>query len=178
MVVDPPVLKRAERSIIAFEMEAIGAAEQAFVKAVNRDSNKASLAYFFGILRNLQQQRDDEAYSHYCRRRYNEQVIMDLKRHQEQVQQSTHSIDDIVGVLIQAVRASLRIVKELAINKARQWTQELMESFSYIGALRKQFSGALGSLAHLSLEEKNNVWELIEQFLSLKSTTESVTRFS
>ena len=177
MVVDPPVLKRAERSIIAFEMEAIGAAEQAFVKAVNRDSNKASLAYFFGILRNLQQQRDDEAYSRYCRRRYNKQVLMDLKRNQ-QVQQSTHCIDDIVGVLIQGVRASLRIVKELAISKARQWTQELMESFSYIAALRKQFSEALGSLTHLSLKEKNNVWELIEQFLDPKSTTERVTWFS
>jgi transposase len=86
MVLDPPVLKRAERSITAFEMEAVGAAENAFIKAVNRDSNKASLAYFFGILKNIQQQRDDEAYSRYCSRRYNEQVITDLKRHQEQAQ--------------------------------------------------------------------------------------------
>jgi hypothetical protein len=178
LAVDPPVLKRAQRSIIAFEIEAIDSAEEAFVKAVNRDSKKASLAYFFGILKNIQQQRDDEAYNHYCRQRYNQQVIMDLQRHQEQVQQSAHSIENIVGVLVQAVRASIQIVKELAINKARQWTHELMESFSYVGAIRKQFSEALGTFTDLGLEEKNKVWKLIEQFLNPKSSIENVTLFS
>jgi hypothetical protein len=171
----PDALKRSERSIKAFEIEAIGAAEEAFIKAVNRSPQKQTLAYFFGILRNIQRQRDDEAYRSYCRQRYNEKVMVDLQRQQEQAQQSEHSVETIMEILVAAVNASIRIVKELAIKKARQWTHELLKLYSYPRALRKRFSDVLGAMTALTLEQKRKVWDLIEQFLDPKSTTESVT---
>ncbi|MCK4619289.1 MAG: hypothetical protein KAT52_05040, partial [Desulfobacterales bacterium] len=59
----------------------------------------------------------------------------------------------------------------------REWTQELMKGYNYLGVLKKKFSDALGKLNHLSLEQKQKVWELIEQFLNPKTSEKSVTLF-
>ncbi|MBW1851726.1 MAG: DDE-type integrase/transposase/recombinase [Deltaproteobacteria bacterium] len=171
-------LKRAERTIKAFELKAIGAAEQAFHRAVTRNPQKTSLPYFFGILKNIQQERDDVGYKSYCYQRYNEQLMFKLKQQQEQIEQPEYSIETVVGILIQAVRAKILVVKELAIKKARQWTHELMASYSYPGALKKRFADAIGALTDLSIDLKNKIWELIEQFLNVNPTSESVTHFS
>ena len=174
---EPDALKHAERSIKGYEKEAISAAEEAFLKAVNRHPEKKSLSYFFGILIRIQQERDDEVYRRYCTRRYNEEVMMQLKR-QEQEPPKTHSVEGVVSMLVQAVKASAQFVKELAVRKAQEWTQELMEAYRYVGALKKCFSQAVGDLVDLTLEEKNKIWEFIEQFLNLKITGKSVTQFS
>jgi len=177
MVAEPAVLKRAEKSIKAYEREAISASEEAFIKAVARKSERKTLAYFFGILKRIQQERDDEAYRRYCHQRYNDEVMMQLKR-QDQQPRNTHSVEGIVSMLVQAVKASAQFVKELAVSKAQEWTQELMEAYRYPGALKKSFSQAVGDLVDLTLEEKNKIWELIEQFLNPKTTGKSVTQIS
>ena len=48
------VLKRAQRTIKAFDLEAIGETQKAFIKAVNRKPDRCNLSYFFGILKNIQ----------------------------------------------------------------------------------------------------------------------------
>jgi hypothetical protein len=174
---EPDALKHAERSIKGYEMEAISAAEEAFLKAVNRNPEKKSLSYFFGILVRIQRERDNEAYRRYCTRRYNEEAMMRLKRQREDTEE-THSVEDIVGILVQAVKASVQFVREVAIRKAQEWTQELMTSYRYVGALKNSFSETLGSLKDLTIEEKNKIWELIEQILNPKTTGKSVTQIS
>lgn len=173
---EPEAMNRAERTIAAYEKEAIIAAEEAFIKAVNRKAERKNLPYFFGILRRIQQERDNEVYKRYCYQRYNEQVMLNLERQQQEEPQGP-SMDNILSMLVQAVRASTQFVKDLAIRKAREWTLELMASYRYPGALKKRFSDALGNFKDLSLEQKTRIWELIEQFLSPKTTTESVTHF-
>lgn len=173
--VEPEALKRAERSIIAFEKEAIAAAEEAFTKAVNRKAERKNLAYFFGILKRIQQERDDEAYRRYCCQRYNEEVMLDLKRQQEEDRQSP-TAEHIVNLLVQAVKASFQFVREVAIRKAREWTLELMSSYPSPGPLKRRISDALGKVKDLSLDQKTRVWELVEQFLNTKTTAESVTQ--
>jgi hypothetical protein len=175
--VEPMALKRAERSIAAFEKEAIAAAEEAFTKAVNRKAERKNLSYFFGILHRIQQERDDEAYRRYCYQRYNEEVMLDLKRQQEEDAQSP-TVENIVSMLVQAVKASFRFVREAAIRKARQWTLELMASYRSPGLLKRRISDALGKFNDLNLDQKTKIWELAEQFLSTKTTAESVTQFS
>jgi hypothetical protein len=174
---EPDALKHAERSIKGYEMEAISAAEEAFLKAVNRNPEKKSLSYFFGILVRIQREKDEEAYRRYCTRRYNEEVMKQLKR-QEQKTPKTRSVEDIVGILVQAVKASAQFVREAALRKAREWTQELMEAYRYMGALKNRFSEALGNLKDFTVEEKNKVWELIEHILNPKTTEKSVTQIS
>jgi hypothetical protein len=177
MTVETATLKRAEKTIKAYEKEAISAAEEAFIKAVNRKSERKTLAYFFGILKRIQQERDDDAYRRYCHQQYNERVMMQLQQ-QEQQSLYDHSVQDIIGILVQATKATIQFIKELAIKKAHQWTRELMESYSYTGTLKNQFAKALEALTDLHLDQKNMIWELIEQFLNPKTKVESVTQFS
>jgi hypothetical protein len=173
---EPDALKHAERSIKGYEKETICAAEEAFLKAVNRNPEKKCLPYFFGILKRIQKRRDDEALRDYCRQRYNMQVMTRLQNEQEP--KPEHSVEGVVDMLIQAVKTSLQYIKDLAIRKARQWTRELMGSYRYPGALKNQFSKTLEGLSDLTLQQKKQIWELIEQFLNPKTAEESVTQIS
>ena len=176
MTVEPGALKHAEKTIKGYEKEAIRAASEAFVKAVNRKAERGNLAYFFGILRRIQKERDDEAYRRYCHERYNEQVMTGLQRQQEP--QDSHTAEAIVGMLEQAVKTTRQFVKDLAITKATEWTRKLMESYRYPGALKNHLEKAMEDLTDLSLEQRSRIWELIEQFLEPKTKVESVTRIS
>ena len=91
--------------------------------------------------------------------------MLKMQRKQDTGQQSA-SIDDIISMLEKAVTKKSRIVKELAIRKAGEWTRELVANHSYLGALKKRFSDALAKLSHLSFEQKQKAWELVEQFLT------------
>jgi hypothetical protein len=175
--VSPEALKRAQRSIKAYELEAIGKTEAAFLKATSRKADRLNLSYFFGILKNIQQQRDDEAKRQYCRERYNYQMMLDLDRRKNE-QSPRLSINDVIGMLEKAVTVKVRFVKELAIRNARQWTHDLMESCQYLGSLRKKIEDALGSLRHLTIEQKQKAWDLFCQFLNNKNLESRVTHSS
>ena len=123
---------------------------------------------------NIQQQRDEEAIRQYCRNRYNYLRMLDMQRKQD-AQQQPASIDDIISMLEKAVTKKSRIVKELAIKRVGEWTQELIKNYSYLGSLKKKLSDALGKLTHLNFEQKQNAWELLEQFLKPESEQKSVT---
>ena len=96
----------------------------------------------------------------------------------EQNSEYTCSVEDVIGMLVQAVKSTVRFVKDLAIKKARQWTAELLESYRYTGPLKKQFGKALEGITDLNIDQKNEVWNMIEQLLNPKTKVESVTRFS
>ena len=162
----PEVIDRAERTIKCYELEAITASEKAFEKAVRRDSKRKNMSYFFGILRNIQRDRDDEAYKSYCRKRYNYDTMLKIERQQQDMlQQSQPSIADIVSMLEKAVIGPVRFVKELAMRKAQEWIDELMKSRSYAGVLKKQLLDAIGELTHLDQKQKRNIGNLVEQFI-------------
>jgi hypothetical protein len=168
------VLKRAQYSIKAYELAAIGETQKAFVKAINRKPQRCNLSYFFGILKNIQQQRDEQAFRQYCRQRYNYQRMLELQRKQDDEKQPA-SIEHIISMLEKAVTQKSRIVKELAIRRVGEWTHELVANYSYVGSLQKKLSDALGKLNHLTFEQKQKAWELLEQFLKPKTEQKSVT---
>jgi hypothetical protein len=168
------VLKRAQYTIKAFDLEAIGETQKAFVKAVNRKPDRCNLSYFFGILKNIQKQRDEQIIRQYCRQRYNYLGMIEMQRKQNTGQQSA-SIGDIISMLEKAVTKKSRIVKELAIRKVGEWIHELMKNYSYMGPLKKKLSDALGKLTHLNFEQKQKAWELVKQFLKPESEQKSVT---
>lgn len=171
---EPEVLKRAQYTIKAFELEAIGETQKAFVKAVNRKPQRCNLSYFFGILRNIQKERDEQVIRKYCRERYNYLRMLEMQRKQN-TEEKPASIDDIISMLEKAVTKKPRIVKELAIRKVGEWIQELVSNYSYLGSLKKKLSDALGKLNHLNFEQKQKAWELLEQFLKPESQQKSVT---
>lgn len=171
---DTASLKRAQTSIKAYEVTAIDETEKAFIRAVRRKKARCNLPYFFGILKNIQQQHDDMTYRQYCYSRYNYQLMLDHQR-REKSEKDQIAIDPIISMLERAVDGKTLFVKELALRKARKWTQELMKSYTYIGSLKKKLSDALGGKNHLNLEQKQKAWELIEQFLKPKTVGDGVT---
>jgi hypothetical protein len=174
---DPRSLDRAEKSIKACELEAIAASEKAFIRAVTRKPERANLAYFFGILKRIQQERDDEAYRRYCQERYNYNQMLETQRRRQELQEQSEgpTVKNIVGMLENAVSISSRFVKEHAARMGQQWTEELKKSYKNLGSLRNQLSDAVGKLSHLTLEQKETIWKLVEQCLNPKTMVRSVT---
>ncbi len=172
-------LKRAEKTIKGYEMDAIVATEKAFVKSINRKLERKNLPYFFGILKNIQQERDDQAYERHCRNRYNYDQLLKKKRLQQQLleEQRTPEVQDVLNMLLKTVNATNRFVKDLALRKAQEWADEMLKKYRYIGPLRKKFEDALAKMNQLSFEEKMKIWNLIENLFNPKSEGECVTLF-
>jgi hypothetical protein len=162
--IDPVALKRAEYSIKFYDLAAIGQTEAVFIKAVRKDAGRNNIAYFFGILRNIQQKIDHEVWRQYCSRRYNYQTILNRQREQEQ-QEDTITVDNVVRMLEQAVTVKVQFVKELAIRKASQWALELMQDKTYIRPVRNKISDAIGALKNLTFDQRQYAMELFDQFL-------------
>jgi hypothetical protein len=174
---DPRSLDRAEKSIKAYEIDAIADSEKAFIRAVTKKPERANLPYFFGILKRIQQDRDDEAYRRYCQERYNYKQMLETQRRQQELQEQNEcpTVDNIVGMLVNAVSISSGFLKERAVRMGQQWTEELKKSYKNLGSLRKQLSDAVGKLNHLTFEQKENIWNLVDQCFNPNSTAQGVT---
>ncbi len=161
----PEALKNARRSIKAYDLEAIRQTEDAFLKATRRKPSRKNIAYFFGILRNIQRKLDEDAKRDYCRQRYNHEVMLNLER-QRQEESFPPSIDAILGMLAKAVIYNVRFVKELSIRKAREWTLELLKAFRYLGPLKKEMEILIDKRTDLTSDQKTEMLELFCQFLN------------
>ena len=67
---DEKSLKRGQKCIVSYDLEAISKSEVAFLRAIRRNRERATLPNFFGILKNIQNEVDEARYEDYCRRRY------------------------------------------------------------------------------------------------------------
>lgn len=173
-------IEHARHSIRGYDMQAIIKSEEAFLKAVDRDARRKNLSYFFGTLRNIQRNTDNDQYQLYCRERYNYQQMLKVQRQREQKEEfdAPPKIEIIVEMALMAVTKNIRSITELAERKVRQWIQELLKSVRYVEPLRKKVRDAIGSLSHIDVKQKEQVWRLIEQYLNPKTGTESVTLVS
>lgn len=161
-------LGRAEKSIVAYEIEAVKEAEEAFIKAVNRKSQRLNLSYFFGILKRIQTERDNQAYAKYCRSRYNYQQMLQTEKNQKQLQkqQEPADIEDVLTMLVRAADASKRFVKELALKRAKEWTADLIKDSRYTGSVRKIFAEKIAIMSNLTSQQKDKIWQLVEDLLT------------
>jgi hypothetical protein len=173
-------LHRGEQCIRHYDMEIINKAQEAFLKAVNRNPGRRSLAYFFGILRNMQQEHDDQEYQSYCRARYNHELMLENQRRakeQEQLQ-GPPTVEGIVEMAAAAVGSAAHCLRETAVKWCKRWIEELIKSVGYIVPLKKKFIDAIGAMKHLDETQKESVWKLVEQLLDEKTQPESVTCIS
>lgn len=172
---DPEVVKRAEKTITSYEKETIIAAEAAFIKAVNRKSERSTLPYFFGILRNIQKERDDKAYGEYCREKYNYHLMEERRKTMRQLKNEPPSINSILNMLEKGLTLRSEKIRRVCLGKAKEWTMELMKNYQYLGVLRKKFDDAIGELKHLGSENKEQMMKKIKEFVNPKSGDECVT---
>lgn len=173
-------IEHARRSIRGYDIQAIIKSEEAFLKAINRDVRRKNLSYFFGILKNVQREMDNDRYQLYCRERYNYQQMLEVqrRRRQEEALDAPPKIKTIVEMALMAVTKTVRSIRELAERKVRQWIQELLESVRYVEPIRKKIQDVIGSLNHIDIKQKEQIWGLIKKYLIPKNQAESVTLVS
>lgn len=166
---EPAELKRAEKCIQTYDLEAITKTEEAFLQAVNRDHNRSNLSYFFGILKNIQQKVDDQRYQDYCRRYYSYELLLENQRRQAEQQareQEPGRMENIVDLAVAAIDLDSDAIKESSLKKCQEWVSELLSSRSYIQPVRKKLWEVIGNKKELNLGQKEQVSGLIEGIIN------------
>ncbi len=165
--VDTPSFRRAEYSIKFYSIDAIQQTEKAFLRAIDRNSDKKNLSYFFGILKNIQQELDDAGYHEYCREKYYYKSLLESELHQrEEVEkQSRPSFDQIVDL----ASAALNLCggsQEVVRNRCNTWLAQHLQSSKYLMPVRKKIQEAIGRLKKVDTKTKEEVWDWIKPLLS------------
>jgi hypothetical protein len=166
MQVDEKSMKRAIKCIEHYDLEVIGKTEKAFLRAVPRDQEKCNLAYFFGILKNIQAETDTARYENYCRERYNYLQMKNRERKEQEIAQERTTVEVMVDTLLAALTCPLGQIKDVAINQAKRMTLELKKQYRYVAALKKKVLGALNQNGEVSLKQRNTIIGLVDQFLA------------
>ncbi len=164
--VNEPSRKRAEKSIVHYELEAITESEGAFLRAIRRDAQRASLAYFFGILNRIQQQKDTERHQAYCRQRYEYHRMLEREReaHDEQTQRLT--VETAVAQLCAAVSSPVKPLRDLAVKQGRRMLQSLKAHYRYLGVLKNKITEALGGVPELTLAQRTEILAVVDEALA------------
>lgn len=172
---DQDALKRAEKTIITFDIKAIIESEKAFIKAVNRKPERLSLPYFFGILKNIQQEQDDEACKDHWRQRYNYQVMIEIERQMQPQKEKPATMKNILEMLEKGISSPTRHLRNFCLGLAKKWILKLMKTQRYIGPIKKKIIDAIGELNHLSIDQKEQILDYVQQFINVKSDADCVT---
>ena len=166
---EPAELQRAEKCIKAYDMEAISKTEKAFLPAVNRNQARRNLSYFFGILKNIQQEIDDQRYQDYCREHYNYELQLEYQRRRQEHQaqnQRQKTMEQIVDLATTAIGLTSDFLKESALKKCRKWLEQLCSQKSYVQPVRKKIQDAIGNKKDLDLDQKEQVSQLMDQLIT------------
>jgi transposase InsO family protein len=166
---DEPVLKRARTCLVHYDMEAIAKSEEAFLSAIRRDPNRRTLPYFFGILKRVQKDRDEQQYKDYCFKRYNENQMKERDRQkQHELEQSNQptSIASLVAMLQEALQAKAVFIRQTSIRVIKQMLENLKNQYRYMGILKKKIADALGEVSSLSIAQRQEAFNMVEQFLT------------
>ena len=167
--IDEPSLKRAQTCIGYYDREAIAKSEEAFLIAVRRDQNRRTMPYFFGILKRVQQEMDEQKYKDYCYKRYNEQQIQerDRQKHQEMAEATQPTtVENLVAMLQEVLKTKVSFIRETSIRLVKQMLQNLKDQHRYLGVLKKKISDALGAVQSLSLTQRQEAFKLVEECLA------------
>ena len=166
MHVDEKSMERAGKCIEHYDLAVIGKTEEAFLRAISRSHERCNIAYFFGILRNIQADMDAARYEKYCRERYNYQQMKGRERQHQELEQNQTTVDVMVETLREAISCPISQVKNVAISQARRMTLELQKQYRYVAPLKKKVLDVLNEIGDLSLLQRNTIIGLVDQFLT------------
>ena len=164
--IDERSLKRAEKCIVTYDLNAINKSEEAFLKAIRRDQQRCTLPYFFGILNNIQKDLDTARYENYCRDRYYYQGMLDKEREEKEKSKETITVDNLVAMLRNAILSRHRFIKDTCVRQAKCMATELKKQYHYAGVLKKKILDELVNVKELGIEQRKEVVNLMELVLS------------
>ena len=164
--IDERSLKRAEKCIVTYDLNAINKSEKAFLKAIRRDQQRCTLPYFFGILNNIQNDFDTAQYEDYCRGRYYYQDMLDREREEQEDAKETTTVENLVDMLRNAILSRHRFIKDTCIRQAKRMADNLKKQYRYTGVLKRRILDALGKINKLGIEQRKEVIQLMEEVLT------------
>lgn len=166
LLVDKETLNRAQKAIVTYDLEAIVKSEEAFITAIRRNQERCNLAYFFGILRRIQQEIDDSKYEKYCREHYNYQQILERENEIQKAEQNVTTVEDVVAMLGSVVNCGFREIKEVAIKRTKRMIGNLKKQYRYEGVLKRKIVDSLRKFTELNITQREEALELVNQFLT------------
>lgn len=177
LLLDGASMKRAELAIKSHSLSAIHKTEKAFVRAVNRKQDRKNIAYFFGILRNIQKEEDDQVYKDYCRDKYDYLRMLANKRQEQKRHSSKPTIDLVIDMALAAMGQSEKM-QDIALRKCSEWLSAIFGTPSYCVAMKKRIHVQIGKITSLTVTQKEEVWEWIAPLLNMNAGRKSVTSIS
>jgi len=164
--VDEQSLKRAEKCIVTYDLNAINKSEEAFLKSIRRDQQRCALPYFFGILNNIQNDLDTAQYEDYCRGRYYYQGMVDRERKEQEKAKEITTVENLVAMLRNAILSHHRFVKDTCVRQAKRMAADLKKQYHYVGALKKRILDELGNIKELGINQRKEAVKIMELVLS------------
>ena len=164
--IDERSLKRAEKCIVTYDLNAINKSEEAFLKAIRRDQQRCTLPYFFGILNNIQNDLDTAQYEDYCRERYYYQGMLNREREEQEKAKETTTVENLVAMLRNAILSRHRFIQDTCVRKAKHMAVDLKRQYHYAGALKKKILDELGNVKELRIEQRKEAVKIMEFVLS------------
>lgn len=174
--IDTPSCRRARNCIKYYSIEAIRAAEKAFLKVANRNQKKTNLSYFMGIVRNIQQEMDEEAYREYCRGRYRFDAMLETERLKLEEQQKPEKVTvETIVDMAEATANSPESIQKHGRNILVGWLTAHLQSLRYLEPFKKKIQDVVGSWRELELEAKEALWQWIKTLIDELTEGKSVT---
>ena len=166
LLLDEATLNRARKTIVTYDLAAITKSEEAFITAIRRDQDRCNLAYFFGILRNIQQEIDDSKYEKYCREHYNYQQILEMENEKRKAEENVTTVESVAAMLGSVVNCHFREIKEMATKRAKRMIENLKKQHCYDGVLKRKIGDALRKMTELNISKRREAIELVNQFIT------------
>ncbi len=164
--VDERSMKRAEKCVVTYDLNAINKSEEAFLKAIRRDQQRCTLPYFFGILNNIQNDLDTVQYENYCRERYYYQGMVDREREEQEKTKKITTVENLVAMLRNAILSHHRFIKDTCVRQAKRMAVDLKKQYHYAGALKKKILNELGNVKELGIDQRKEAVKIMELVLS------------
>jgi hypothetical protein len=166
LLLDEATLHRAKKTIVTYDLEAIAKSEEAFITAVRRNQERCNLAYFFGILKRIQQEFDDSKYEKYCREHYHYRQILERENDKRKEEENATTVENVASMLGSVVNCRFREIKEVATRRAKRMIEDLKKQYRYDGVLKSKIADALRKMTELNVVKRNEALELVNQFLT------------
>jgi len=137
--------------------------------SVRRDQNRRRLPYFFGILKRIEKEMDEQKPKDDCYKRYHEQQMRERERqkHPERVETAQPTtIENLVAMLQEVLNIKAGFIRETRIRLVKQMLQNLKNQYQSMGVLKKKISDALGAAQSMSLPQRQEAFNLVEHYLA------------
>jgi len=163
---DEKSLKRGQKCIVAYDLQAISKSEEAFLKAIRRNRERATLPYFFGILNNIQNEMDEARREDYCRQRYGYEQVLEREREKREQMDNRPTVEGLAGMIKNAVLSRLPDLRNILVMQARRMACHLKKQYRYLNVLRKKILDTLNEVSEFTLEQLKKATMLMEEVLA------------